>query len=209
MTSSEDRRNSDRELILDTLLWRGEPSGPSGTCFVTSVAGVDLIKSDASLLPAIERVLDEVVVPELTTGDASGSRLRGLAYVLCAYSFIGMRAAPQRVISFLLSRSRHLLRETIECIPIGYQWTKEGYNFGAPPNSDLRDFLAGVASGGDEELRSVALRALKQLDECEMRRRKHEHREAKRESGEGTSTDSHGRLHRRARGGSGNGGAKC
>src|SRR5215469_7972993 len=200
--SSEHRRNNDQELVLDVLFWRAEPSGPAGTCFVSNVAGVNLIKSDAGMLPAIERVLDDVVLPELTKGDGSDSRFRGLPYVLCAYTFIGMPAAPQRVIRFLRSRPRYLLREVIKCVPIGYQWTKDGYSFGTPPNSDLRDFLAEVAHDTDEELRSTALWALEKLDESEIRRRKYEEREVKREAGQVTSTDSRGQIHRPANGGS-------
>jgi hypothetical protein len=194
--NSEQQRSSDQELVLDALFWRGRPSEPSGTCFVTNTAGVDLIKSGPSMLPAIEHVLDELVAPELAKGDTSESRFRGLPYVLCAYTLIGMREAPQRVVSFLQSRSRRLLEEVIKCVPIGFQWTNEGYNFGAPPNRTLYNFLAEVARDADDQLRSAALWASDKLDQSEARRRKHEQQEAKRNRGEGTLTDSRGHIHR-------------
>lgn len=159
-------------LVNDALHWRRRSSGAPGTCFVNNPAGSDLIRSNARVLPEIERVVDDLVEPQFARGGAPGDVFLGLSYVLCAYTFIGMRDAPIRVTNFLQSRSRGLLKEVIRCVPIGYQWTKDGYNFGAPPSPELRKFIEDLLNDSDDDLRSVALWTLQKLDQSEERRRR-------------------------------------
>lgn len=182
-------------LVMDALFWRRPSPGVYRSCFVHNQAGVDLMMSDAAALPAIQRVLDEIVEPQIASERAPEARFRGLAEVLSAYIFIGMREAPMVVSRFLRRKSRPLLIEAIKSAPIGFRWTKDGYNFGVPPSRELREFLGQVANGADHELRSVALGALDELDQSEKQKEKHDALEAKRKTGQISATDSRGRIH--------------
>jgi hypothetical protein len=180
------------ELVNDALLWRGTVSSDYGGCFVHNRAGLDLIGSDATVLDAIEAVLDERIEPQASKGELPTGAFPGLSYVFCAYTFIGIQKDPARVKAFLQTRSRLLLREVIRCVPIAFQWTNEGYNFGMPPSLELRRYLEELATDIDQEVRAVSESVLKQLEQSEERKYR---REKEVELGRQPIKDSQGRVH--------------
>lgn len=148
------------------------------SCFCVNKAGLELIHSSAVALPVIEKVLQEVVDKERPTTAGPRSPFIGLNYVLCAYLFIGMKNDLPSVIAFLKQSSRPLLTEAIAGIPILFQWTKAGYNFGEPPSTALLQFLQQLAKEPDEAIRQVAQSTLQKLNEAELKRQAQSRRDA-------------------------------
>jgi len=170
--------DADMELVLDTLYdrKRSERKG----CFVVNRAGLSLIQSDLSIVPAIEYVLKEIVDPALSGSQVetyrlpgldplwadvmrynpASSKFPGLDFVLGAYIVLGVKLDPERVVTFLSNLSTPLPSEAVKNIPAFFAPPGEGYNPGISLGDRLKEFVQSLSKSESEDVRKAAARVM-------------------------------------------------
>lgn len=142
-------------LILDALRYRRATPGDS--CFVSNMAGLELLKCDASVLDPIEKVLRTLVAPR--SGSQARKDFLGLDYVLGAYAIIGSRYDPARVVDFMHTLPAALQTEFVAALPIFFRQDDGEYRFDTAPASELLEFVDASRTAEAESLRLAACRA--------------------------------------------------
>lgn len=159
-----------RELVFDALYDRRSRTGSH--CFVVNEAGMELFRENATILPLIEDVLQDIVEGELVKEPAAqditdvftqGDAFPGLDYLLGAYLVLGGKYDPDRVIQFLESRSDELKQRAIATIPVFFDKDETGYRFTIGPTQQLRDFVEKETHSNNVRLRQMATRVFHSL----------------------------------------------
>lgn len=152
MAMDEDYMNC---LVLDALYYRRATPGDS--CFVSNIAGLDLLRCDASVLSRIEKVLRTLVAPR--SDSQARKDFLGLDYVLGAYAIVGSRYDPARVVDFIRTLPAALQAEFVAALPIFFRRDDGEYSFDIPPASELLEFVDASRTAEVESLRRAASRA--------------------------------------------------
>ena len=160
------------ELVLDALYDRHD--GMDNTCLHTNQAGLILLESPASIIPAIEEVLLQIVEPALAAWQEDSAIVKlqrllgeysdlarhkpfpGLDYVLGSYLVIGAKSDWPRVARFLLGSSESLLAEAIMQIPVFFKPPSAGFGSCETLPSVVRRFLVDLSKTDKTRAASVA-----------------------------------------------------
>ncbi|HVA46133.1 MAG TPA: hypothetical protein VNH11_07145 [Pirellulales bacterium] len=143
-------------LIVDTLYYRRPTPGDS--CFVSNLAGMELLRCDSSALERIELVLRGLVAPP--SASHVSDEFLGLDYVLGAYAVIGSRYNPGRIVAFMRTMPVVLQAEFVAVLPVFFGGSGDDYDFGVGPTAELVAFVDESRSSGAELLRTAAMRAI-------------------------------------------------
>jgi len=169
-----------RQLVLDTLYDRIREERSS--CFVVDKAGMELIKYDQDVLPVIESILCEIVLPAIEKYDNTQdiefaktlgmtdlqvpiSPFSGLTYVLGAYWVISAKTNQlERAFHFMDQCNDELLAEAISDVPTFFMIVEGKYNFGVEPPTSLLNFVKENEFHESARVRAAAVRAFPRID---------------------------------------------
>jgi hypothetical protein len=162
------------ELVLDTLYFRRRTAG---TCLQANVAGQELQRRSAEVLPYIERVIRDLVVPALSQVrkvQLAGSSdlcfeetpFRGLSDLLGAYLLIGSRHDAATVVRFLRKLPATIQARVIGLLPVFFRKVnsspreREVNDVKPPLDEQLLSFIKESSQSGDSDLRKKAERVI-------------------------------------------------
>ncbi|HTU24232.1 MAG TPA: hypothetical protein VMF30_02470 [Pirellulales bacterium] len=181
-----------KHLAEETLY--GSRMHHDGSCFTWNLAGQELREAPPAVLPVIESLIIQQIVPALdlpqdadhadrqqrllqilgpkyaeSLGDATNDRFPGLTEFFAAYWTVGSRAgAAERTIGFVRGLPPRLVRQAIAAVNVA---------FGNPATRDqipaeLGAFLSDVATSGAEPLQTFAEKCLELLQRAKDRRKR-------------------------------------
>ena len=176
-----------RELVEDTLYQRRMHS--NGTCFTYSIAAFELRRESSQALPAVERIVIDVVAPVFDSTDADERALkhrallapfiparfashigddaargfRGLKDLFGAYLQIGCRTDPMRVFAFVDTLSDRLRSKAIGAAAVYFGTQNSPNSIRIPPTKDLFDFLERSTESESELVHTAAISVLQHL----------------------------------------------
>jgi hypothetical protein len=148
------------ELALDTLYER-KMVGPG--CLVHNAGCRQLIDCGPQAMPAIERVLRDVVEPGLFEPSKYYYRRFAVTSLLGAYLVIAAKHAPEQAIAFIEHSSPSMMAKAICALRIFFMRRENGtYNSGVAPPPQFHAFLQRMAESPNDDLRREAIPALNQ-----------------------------------------------
>lgn len=154
--------HSFENLVLDALCFRD--TNKADTCFPRNLAGEQLFKQSAAVLPHIENVLLEIVAPRFA--DADAPTFLGLSDLLGAYLVIGSRCDIARAVQFLRTMPPALQADTCAFVPVFFRNVKvepqerEVNNLKVLPDEQLISFIKEASRSENHLLREKAKRAI-------------------------------------------------
>jgi len=172
-----------RKLAEDTLYKRRMHR--DGSCFTWNIAGEELRTAPPDVLPVIEAVVRDVLVPALdlpedkefaesrealirivgprvgaSVADQFGHRFPGLTEFLGAYLVVGSHTDPERIFSFVRGLPSRLLGASISAVPIYFGEPTGPNSVRVPPTAELTEFLQEMSSSQTELIRDAAMCAI-------------------------------------------------
>lgn len=150
-----------RDLIENALFDRR--TGPSASCFVSNEHGVKLLDADSDALPAIELVINEVVLPTCSAGHCNPREFPGLIYVLGAYFVISQREQLlSRAIQYFRSVPAVLQEQMIIAIRVFFGRRVAPESLLTNPTAELVQFVMEISMQAGP-LGQTALRCLAKI----------------------------------------------
>lgn len=164
------------ELVLDTLYYRR--MDPDRDCLQVNLAGQELERQSAEVLPQIEHVLSTVVAPvslqpptKLPFPGSSDRSYKldpfpGLSGLLGAYMLIGSKHDVVRVVGFLRTLPPELQADVVALVPVFFRRTKvrpqekENNDLKEPPDEELLSFVKEASHSENRTLRENAVWAM-------------------------------------------------
>lgn len=155
--------DSMQRLVTDSLY---ERSLRTESHFVFNVSGETLFSQGPDILPAIETVLSEDVLPAFVGGRDSEHGFGGLTYVLGAYLVVGMKSEPTRVLTFVRSLPVGMLTRTLGIVPLFFGKPRGERSLVVEPTQEVIEFLIEMKTCGHKQVESAATRSFEML-QCE------------------------------------------
>ena len=132
-----------------------------------SEAGWKLMESSPFVLPAIEKIITNILEPAVQRNSNLPDAYPGIDFVFCAYYLIQFKEEKlDRAIDFLRQRSPKLLVAAISALPSFYQIVdfelgdSDGALIGAIPANELKEFVQELTRHEEPDLRYTAEKIL-------------------------------------------------